>query len=88
MLWVAQSNQFAICACVDFTTVGVQALAETSCKMLKQLIKGRDTAVQLEAGLQVVVQVQVQWPDGIGVASTGQACCLHSFIQAKVRLVA
>ena len=68
--------------------VDVQALAETSCKMLKQLIEGGDTAVQLEAGLQVVVQVQVQWPDGIGAASTGQPCCLHSFVQAKVRLVA
>ena len=68
--------------------VDMQALAETSWKMLKQLIKGRDTAVHLEAGLQVVLQVQVQWPDGIGAASTGQPCCLHSFIQAKVKLVA
>jgi len=68
--------------------VDMQALAETSWKMLKQLIKGRDTAVHLEAGLQVVLQVQVQWPDGIGAASTGQPCCLESFIQAKVRLPA
>ena len=63
----------------------MQALAETSLKMLKQLIEGRDTAACLEAGLQVVLQVQVQWPDGIGAASTSQPCCLQSFIQAKVR---
>ena len=68
--------------------VDMQALAETSLKMLKQLIEGRDTAACLEAGLQVVVQVQVQWPDGIGAASTSQPCCLQSFIQAKVKRAA
>lgn len=62
----------------------MQALAETVSQMLKQLVEGKDTAVQQEASLQVLLQMQVQWPHIIAAHSTSQPHCLRSFINAKV----
>ena len=66
----------------------MQALAQTSSDVLKQLLEERDTGVQLESGLQLLLQLQMHWPTGLGPHTTQTACCLNSYIAAKVSILA
>ena len=61
----------------------LQALARTSADVLSQLTEGRDTGLQLDSGLHLLLHLQLRFPNGMD-NQTSQPCCLNSFINAKV----
>ena len=61
----------------------LQALARTSADVLSQLTEGRDTGLQLDSGLHLLLHLQLRWPHGMD-DQTSQPCCLNSLINAKV----
>ncbi len=62
----------------------MQALEQTASKVLNQLIEERHTAAQLENGLQLLLQLQLQWPSTMRRQTATPACCLNAFLDAKV----
>ena len=75
-------------ACSQGATGGdvcMQALGETSIQLLHQLNAAVDTPLQLESGLQLLLQLQSHQMSGSGADGRTVDCCIKSFIDAQVR---
>ena len=62
----------------------MQALAETSLEVLRQMTEGEDSPAQLDGGLQLLLQLQ-SWHLGSKAKTDGSnACCIRLFIECQV----
>ena len=61
-----------------------QALAETSLELLRQVSEGGDSPVQLDSGLQLLLQLQSQRLGSKAKHSSSSTCCIGLFIETQV----
>ena len=66
----------------------MQALAETTLELVRQLNEGGDSPAQLESGLQLLLQLQSRRLGSKARDGSGSSCCIRFFIETQVSRLA
>lgn len=62
----------------------MQALAETSLEVLRQMNEGQDSPAQLDCGLQLLLQLQSERLGSETNINSSNTCCIRLFIECQV----
>lgn len=62
----------------------MQALAETSLEVLRQMNEGEDSPAQLDCGLQLLLQLQSWRLGSEAKIDSSSTCCIRLFVECQV----
>lgn len=62
----------------------MQALAETSLELVRQVNEGKDSPGQLDSGLLLLLQLQSQHLGSKAKEGSSRTCCIGLFIETQV----